>query len=145
MNAITWNTDVSAPCCPGEILAEDGRSILVQTDRDYPSVAQSFGWSLRNVQWELCDCGEPLDWPITPQAGDPIGTDGICDCGKRYPQCDHNGTDGTVDCEDCGLTATDFISAAGEWLAGNDGLTADDPGYFDGYVCRVTPPERMKR
>ncbi len=86
MNAITWNTDVNAPCCPGEILAEDGRSILVQTDWDYPSAAGLFGWSLRNVQ--------------------------------RSPEC--------------GVTAGEFIAAAGEWLRDNGGVTADDPGYFRG-------------
>lgn len=26
------------------IVADDGRDILIQTDWDYPSVAQSFGW-----------------------------------------------------------------------------------------------------
>ena len=102
MNPITWSTDVNAPCCPGEIVAEDGRSILVQTDWDYPSVAQSFGWSLRNVQ--RCPY-----------------------CGG----CDHSSTDGTVDCPECGVTAGAFIAAAGEWLRDNDGTTAEDPGYFE--------------
>jgi len=31
----------------------------------------------------------------------------------------------------CGVQAGEFISAAGEWLRENDGVTADDPGYFD--------------
>jgi hypothetical protein len=42
---ITWNTDVNAPCCPGEIVAEDGRTYMPQPDFEYPAVAQSFGWS----------------------------------------------------------------------------------------------------
>jgi len=96
---ITWNTDVNAPCCPGEIVAEDGRTVLVQTDWDWPGVASTFGWSIRNLV--------------------PDGQ-----------ACDHNGTDGTVDCPECGITAADFISAAGEWLRDNNGATADDPGYF---------------
>lgn len=98
---IVWDTDVNAPCCPGQIVADDGRTVLVQTDWDYPSVAQSFGWSLREVQQP--ECAEP---------------------------CDHDSTDGTVDCG-CGVTATEFISAAREWLEDNDGVAVDDPGYFD--------------
>lgn len=46
--------------------------------------------------------------------------------------CDHDGTDGTVTCPGCKKTASDFISAAYDWLADNDGATADDPGYFGG-------------
>lgn len=44
--------------------------------------------------------------------------------------CKHDKTDGTVDCPDCGLTASQFISAAREWLDDNDGAQAEDPGYF---------------
>lgn len=41
--------------------AADGRSILIQTDYDFPGVASSFGWS-------ACRCGE---------------TDGTVDCPHR--------------------------------------------------------------
>jgi hypothetical protein len=44
--------------------------------------------------------------------------------------CHHNGADGTVDCPDCGVTASAFITAASEWLHNNIGATADDPEYF---------------
>ena len=99
---IMWNTDVNAPCCPGEIVdQETGKTVLVQTDWDYPGVASTFGWSLRDVQ--------------QPDRDEP---------------CNHDRIDGTVDCEDCGLTASDFIGAAEEWLSDNDGVEADDPGYF---------------
>lgn len=30
--------------------------------------------------------------------------------------CDHRGTDGTIDCPDCGRKAGDFIAAASDWL-----------------------------
>jgi hypothetical protein len=109
MARIRWNTDVNAPC-PGEIvlLFKNGRptkeTILVQTDWDYPGVARTFGWDMTSVQ------------PETP----PLGC----------RSCDHSGTDGTVMCPECGLTATDFISAAYDWLIENDGVTAEDPGYF---------------
>lgn len=45
--------------------------------------------------------------------------------------CEHSGTDGTVDCRDCGTTAVGFIAAASEWMSENDGATVDDPGWFD--------------
>lgn len=49
---ITWNTDVKAPCCPGEIVADDGQTVLVQTDWDFPGVASSFGWDIASVAVE---------------------------------------------------------------------------------------------
>lgn len=97
---IRINTNINAPCCPCEIVAEDGRSHLVQTDWDFPSVASSFGWSLAQVQDDDGD------------------------------HCDHDGTDGTIDCK-CGITASRFIGAAREFLENNDGLEVDDPGYFE--------------
>ena len=50
---------------------------------------------------------------------------------NKAKKCDHVHSDGTVDCEDCGVTATQFIGSAIEWINENDGATADDPGYFD--------------
>ena len=123
---ITWNTDVNAPCCPGEIVGDDsGQTVLVQTDWDYPGTASSFGWWLGSIQ--VCHkCGARLDEP------EDSSTVLVCaDCGEEQQPCRHDGTDGTVDCPDCGLTTGDFISAAGEWLANNDGATVEDPGYFD--------------
>ena len=64
---ITWNTDVNAPCCPGEIVAEDGRTVLIQTDWDYPGFAITFGW-------DPCEeCTEPCHRT----------TDGTVDCKAR--------------------------------------------------------------
>ena len=65
------------------------RSELIQTDWDYPATAQSLGWGLKRVQLP----GH-----------------------KRRNQCDHRSTDGTVDCRDCGITATEFITAAANYL-----------------------------
>lgn len=102
MATITWNTEVNAPCCPGEILSHDERrSILIQRDTDFPSVAQTFGWSLASVQKR----------------------------GKH--KCAHDGSDGSIDCRECGVTALQFINAARDWLEANDGATAEDPGYFN--------------
>jgi len=33
-------------------------------------------------------------------------------------------------CLSCGRTASDFITAAGDWLRDNAGAEAEDPGYF---------------
>lgn len=44
--------------------------------------------------------------------------------------CDHAGTDGTVTCPACKATASEFISAAWDYLAAHSGATATDPGYF---------------
>lgn len=86
--------------CVGEIVAANGETRLVQSDWDYPGVASTFGWDITSVQ------------------------------NDDEHVCEHRGTDGTVDCKECGLSASDFIAAAGNWLSDNDGATAEDPGYF---------------
>jgi hypothetical protein len=128
MAKITWNTDCNAPGCPGEIVHPDGRTVMVQTDWDYLGVASTFGWRLSSVQRapRYC-CGEETscDDPTCTAARELAAK-----IAKRGP-CEHDGTDGTIDCPDCGVTADEFISAADDWLAENDGATADDPGYFE--------------
>ena len=88
-----------APCCI-KVCTEDGRSLLIQTDLDYPDTASAFGFSVGNV----------------------VNADN--------PGCMHMSTDGTVDCPECGLSAGTFIAAARTWLDAHDGAKADDPGYF---------------
>ena len=129
---ITWNTDVNAPCCPGEIVNGDGRTLLIQLDWDYPATASSFGWWLGSVQ--RCKCGRLDTAPIWidrqgKEVDDTSDRWQCAECGEINDTCDHDSTDGTVDCG-CGVTALDFITTAGEWLRNNDGATADDPGYF---------------
>lgn len=75
---------------------------MVGLDWDYPKVAVVFGWSLQHV---------------------PPGR-------SREP-CSHEGTDGTVDCPECGVTVDRFLEAAYAWLVTHDGAMAEDPGYFD--------------
>jgi hypothetical protein len=104
MSRIILDSDTSD--CPGAVCKilnadNENHNILVQTDWDAPSVASSFGWNMREVQVQ--------------NAG----------------SCNHSHTDGTVDCPDCGIKATTFINAAIEWINDNDGVDADDPGYFD--------------
>lgn len=123
---IRWNTEVHAPCCPGEIInLTDGRSILIQVDWDYPSVATSFGWNMTEVQ--RCNrCGALNKVPRNDCRVDVY----ICKtCNKEADICDHSSTDGTIDC-DCGVTASEFIAIAGDWLRQHDGVEVEDPGYF---------------
>lgn len=100
---ITWDTNVNAPCV-GKIMADDGQTLLIQTDWDYPGVASTFGWSTRSTQVNRNTVDDPI--------------------------CTHNGTDGTVDCPECGCTVSDFIEDARNYLEDNDGVSVEDPGYF---------------
>jgi len=129
---ITLNTDVNAPNSCFEVLAEDGRSIFVQSDNDYCGFASAFGWSVHNVQkcrecGHVCDVAYSCNRFACAECENPL----IRDC------CDHNSTDGTVTCKACGLTAGDFIARAYDYIMANDGATADDPGYFDGEYISV--------
>ena len=119
-----WDADCNAPCCAGRIIADNGRDILIQTDWDWPGLASTFGWSVRYVQ-RCAECGSE------PDSAD--GAEAPCDdCDTETAICSHDGTDGTVDCSACGVSVSEFISAAGDFLDGVDGAVADDPGYFDG-------------
>lgn len=74
---------------------------LVQSDWDFPSVAQDLGWSLLRVQVD--------------KNGNVVHLKRVS---RRHSKvnCEHDGTDGTVTCPGCGLKAGDFISAAAEFL-----------------------------
>lgn len=72
---------------------------LIQTDWDFPAEAEALGWSLRRVQSRK---GEIVALARIP---------------SRADACKHVGTDGTVTCPDCGVTATAFISAASDFLS----------------------------
>lgn len=93
-------------CCAyvavgGEYGAGDGT--MVQSDWDYPSLAQSAGWSLARVQRRH---GRTVAMARINRARLADGCD-----------CDHSGTDGTVDCPECGITAGAFIKAANDFLS----------------------------
>ncbi len=91
-----------APC--GFLIVRDGcdyhddkNTVLIQSDRDFPGVAQNCGWGL-----------------VLKQAN------GFQDDNDGIP-CEHDGTDGTVTCKTCGLTAGDFIASAYDYLHDHDG------------------------
>lgn len=78
------------------VYTDDGECLaFVQSDWDYPGLAQSLGWSVTDVAVEA------------------------------DPTCEHDGTDGTVRCEGCGADAGVFLSAAYDWLHARDGHTLE--------------------
>jgi hypothetical protein len=95
-------------CFEVQAVGDASKSLFVQTDWDYPSIARTFGWDMSTVKRKSADEEEEESKP-----------------------CKHNHTDGTVKCRDCGLEPSDFIAAAYDYLSENEGAIADDPGYFD--------------
>jgi hypothetical protein len=69
---------------------------LVQSDWDYPGIAEDLGWHRTRVQ--VGPHREVRELARRSRVG-----------------CQHAHTDGTVDCP-CGVTASDFIRAAGRYL-----------------------------
>lgn len=76
---------------------------LVQSDRDYPAAAGSCGWSLARVQKR--GSGVVALTRISRKRLD------------NGQDCRHLGTDGTIDCQECGVTASQFIHAADSFLS----------------------------
>jgi hypothetical protein len=70
---------------------------LVQCDYDFPAAAMRCGWSLTRVQKRN---GKLVHLARRTSVG-----------------CQHRSTDGTVDCRECGVSASAFIEAAGDYLA----------------------------
>lgn len=100
------------PC--GYLLTDErGRDVFIQTDWDFPGLASSFGWSISEVQRDTEEDMEEEEL-----------------FGPAAPRCGHDGTDGTIDCPECGMRAGEFIAAAAEFLDNSIGETIDDPGYF---------------
>jgi len=135
MTRITIDTDCNSPGCPCQIVNDqDNRTLLVQSDWDYPGYATTFGMDLHTVQ----RCPKCQKTTIVPnvETGDSEAQPMFFHCSSdecdliTHPCCDHDGTDGTVDCKECGVTASEFISADYDFLTSNDGLTVEDPGYF---------------
>lgn len=135
------------------IVAEDGQDLLIQSDWDYPGTASSFGWSPCMCQkehenakefdytspgYECSNCNVALTPAEAEQRQiDTLwGPDAIrkplCPhCGEEVTEiCQHECTDGTVDCKVCGMKTTDFLVNASDWLDAHIGDQVEDPGYF---------------
>lgn len=116
-----------APCCL-KLVAEDGREVLVQADYDWPGVALSFGWSIREVEPRKPEYySENWRTDLNLQLEEAPRFEAY----EKQLICDHTGTDGTVACKTCGMSAEVFMSTAREWLDEHDGAEVEDPGYFE--------------
>ena len=82
---------------------------------DYLLVAEDGRDILIQLDYDYCGVASYLGWSPAQ---------------VEYKECPHDGTDGTIDCEACGMKAGDFIQSAHEWLDDNLGNCFDDPGYF---------------
>lgn len=87
---------------------------LIQTDYDFPRAAEHCGWSITRVQRrevrELGHAGIERHVETVHLARRPRSTD------RSGVNCWHRGTDGTVDCRECGVTVSEFICYAAEYL-----------------------------
>jgi hypothetical protein len=136
---ISINTNINAPCCPCEIVdMTEGstETILVQTDYDFPGFASTFGWSVTDVNPSLeePDFYEPNWRAKLAEDSAYLTAEEITELEafEKKVNCDHDGTDGSIDCPACGLDSIVFIDSAREYLEENDGKEAEDPGYFFG-------------
>ena len=68
--------------------------------------------------------------PAAPDLGELVQTDwNFPATARRFgwtmraqgERCAHAGTDGTIDCPECGKTASQFIHAARNWIDAHDG------------------------
>lgn len=64
---------------------------------------------LFQVDWDYPSLAQTLGWMF------------------RSPKCNHCHTDGTIDCPECGKTASQFIEEAHEYLNANVGRHFNDP------------------
>ena len=72
---------------------------------------------LVQVDYDACGVASSFGWSVKDVVG-------------AHP-CEHDGTDGTIDCKTCGVKAMQFIESAIDYINSNDGKVAEDPGYFD--------------
>jgi hypothetical protein len=105
-----------APGCV-KLVAEDGRSRLIQTDWDWPGIARAFGWSTEH-------CFRKSTLFFDPEVSTSCSG--------------YDLTDGTIDCPTCKKSASSFIEEARQYIDDHDGDEIEDPGYLDG-VDEVEP------
>ncbi len=124
MNITLEANPSDAPGCV-KIIADNGEDRLIQTDWDWPGIANTFGFSLASIQ-KCPDCGKVS----TGLRNQVVRYCRNCEHNVGHV-CSHHESDGTVDCKACGVLASDFITAARQWIDDNDGAEAQDPGYFE--------------
>lgn len=120
MSQIELQQPDNAPNYSFAVQQVDGNgNVFIQTDWEYPGIAATFGWSPSQCKPNDLDEDELADMTPEQQSWH-----------HKQCRCEHKGTDGTVDCKDCGLEATDFIASAYDFLQENEGKIVEDPGYF---------------
>jgi len=107
---------------------DTGEDILIQTDFDFPSVASVFGWSPKMVQKDFAKEIEKKAWDDGLTAEQEANA--IAEAEANFVPCEHPNTDGTVDCNVCGVTTGEFIEGATKYLDDHIGEITEDPGYF---------------
>jgi len=85
------------------VIANNGKSFVVQQETDLPGLASTFGWDIRALQKNA----------------------------RMGPPCRHGGTDGSIDCPVCKLPVEEFIESARQFLMAHQGSIVSDLGYFD--------------
>lgn len=78
---------------------------------DFPRAAENCGWTITRVQVKRTVRGRELEKQVVHLARRPAKFQG-----PHTTACAHRGTDGTVDCPMCGVTVSDFIRYAAEYL-----------------------------
>ncbi len=124
-----------APGCIKLELEDSDKSVLIQTDWEWPGLASALGWG--------CQCH--------PTLGKPCACEKLpCSCGT---------SDGTVDCPTCKIrvvedgkvkllkcTASRMIMYAREWLDEHDGVLFDTDEFTEHYFSEIlNTPEKPKR
>jgi hypothetical protein len=100
---IQLDTDTSD--CPGAVC---------KIWRDRPD--QASDECLIQSDWDAPGIASTFGWSLSS-----VGSTG----------CEHRGTDGTVDCPECGEKSSAFIAAAIDYINDHDGDEVEDPGYFE--------------
>lgn len=95
---VTVSRHPSVPC--GYLITNDAddRTEMCTFDHDFPNLARTFGWDM-----------------IAYVQAEPM----------RF-RCRHHSTDGSIDCTECGVTASEFITEARAWLNSNTPKTVED-------------------
>ena len=84
MNITLDSNPSDAPCCI-KMIADDGREQLIQVDYDFPSIADAFGWNIREVKAEKRYATfNRFELEIPQECVDDCSHQGECDADVAY-------------------------------------------------------------